>query len=452
MRLAWLLLACRAPVAPVQEGDSGEVEADDGVVRGLTAMRHSHSGSMLTVQWDQPVAGQTRVVALLDGQRLEAPLWPREAGAQRQVFVGLPYDHQGPLWVEVDGVPSAAITVTTAPVPYGVPTATVWTAEDEAMEPGMPWLLLSMDGSTQPDRTFWALIVDRRGRVVWAQEAPADRMFLHPQLTWEGDALLLDHNSFWAVYDEGQGSTVVRQTLDGVVQETIPTPGLHHPFQALPGGAVAWGALEGHGQEERLLIHHPGGTVQELWACSSVPAVADAPDGCISNTLRYDEARGAFLFSFFTLETVFEIDAETGQTRRAFGHLDGAWAFEPADSAFWWQHGVYYTEAGTLLTSARIAPDVDETVVREYRLDEEEQRLVEVWSYGAGEGVYGRVLGEAWRLPGGNTLHNLGEASRLREITPDGRVVWDIGWQRDKWLGRSTPLADLYALLPDQGR
>jgi hypothetical protein len=87
-------------------------------------------------------------------------------------------------------------------------------------------------------------------------------------------------------------------------------------------------------------------------------------------------------------------------------------------------------------------------VVREYAVDEATQTLQEVWSFGTGQGVYGDTLGEAWRLPAGNTLHNYGSEPRVREITPDGVVVWDIVWPDYPHIGRSTPLdlSQLYAL------
>ena len=86
--------------------------------------------------------------------------------------------------------------------------------------------------------------------------------------------------------------------------------------------------------------------------------------------------------------------------------------------------------------------------MREYELDHDAQTLRQLWSFGQGQGIYGDELGEAWRLPGGNTLHNTGTAQRLREITPDGEVVWDVSWTRGSFVGRSEPIEDLYALLP----
>jgi hypothetical protein len=60
-------------------------------------------------------------------------------------------------------------------------------------------------------------------------------------------------------------------------------------------------------------------------------------------------------------------------------------------------------------------------------------------------------MGEAHRLPNGNTLHNTGSDSRLREFAPDGTVVWELDWMgNDVEIGRSTPITDLWALAPSR--
>ena len=86
--------------------------------------------------------------------------------------------------------------------------------------------------------------------------------------------------------------------------------------------------------------------------------------------------------------------------------------------------------------------------MREYRMDESTETLELVWSAGEGEGLRSWNMGEAHRLENGNSLHNLGDGGRLRELRPDGTVVWDLDWGEGYGLGRTTPIADLYALLP----
>jgi hypothetical protein len=153
----------------------------------------------------------------------------------------------------------------------------------------------------------------------------------------------------------------------------------------------------------------------------------------------------------YSHETILEVDLASGQLLRSFGHHSGAWAFDPPGAAFWWQHGAHYTASGNLLTSSHRADGDPELVVREYELDHDAEVLREVWSNGIGDGIEAEYMGEVHRLPGGNTLHNYGSNHRLRENLPDGTVVWDVVWEGKPsgWeLGRTTPLADLYALAP----
>jgi hypothetical protein len=141
------------------------------------------------------------------------------------------------------------------------------------------------------------------------------------------------------------------------------------------------------------------------------------------------------------------IDATSGETLKWFGDLPGAYAFDPPSSQFWWQHGGYLTAAGTFLTSTDRTSSGGETVAREDEIDDANRTLHEVWNFGLGDGLYGFEMGEADRLPSGNTLENYGLLARIREATPEGDVVWDIEWQ-SFGIGRSTPVADLWALMP----
>ena len=246
----------------------------------------------------------------------------------------------------------------------------------------------------------------------------------------------------------GAAATIERVDLTGAVIESVDTPEMHHAFAELPDGTLAWPALNDLLTNEELVLRPPGGDTTVLWSCREFLDAAgpDATGACGSNTLSYDAERNSLLYSSFSLETVVELDATTGETLRYFGHVGPeAWDFEPAESAFWWQHGPHYTSRGTLLVSSKDVDDGGETVLREYALDEEAEALVEIFSFGAGEGVYADTMGEADLTPAGHYLHNYGSQPRLREIDTEGVVVWDVSWTGN-FVGRSTPIEDLYSL------
>ena len=101
--------------------------------------------------------------------------------------------------------------------------------------------------------------VDRQGRAVWARLSEDDRISMHPRLSWDQSAVLIDQNQFWAQFAFTEG-TVEKLTLDGEVVTTWETPGLHHPHQELPDGSLAWGAFLNF-YSEALLIRRPDGSL-----------------------------------------------------------------------------------------------------------------------------------------------------------------------------------------------
>ncbi len=426
---------------------SVEVEAGDleDAVADVVADVHADIGSVVVVTWEQMEAHPGWVeYSFDDGDWWSSPRRDLAAGSQRELLLGIPYGTDVSLRLvnELEDSPltSDQVSITTDSQPAGIPTATVVTAEPALWDPDRPYLLAGAED--------WTVILDRAGRVVWGKKTPAFRITMHPQVSVDGTDLLIDHGSFWAIFDSGNGSKVVRLKIDGTEVETYATKGLHHPFTELGDGSIVWSTMSG--DDETIQRLRPDGQQVQIASCADLLGGFGDKGYCGSNTLRWYEQDDTLLYSLYSHETILEVDIETGQALRLFGHHHGAWSFDPPGSAFWWQHGGHYTSAGTLLTSSYRAQDDTELVVREYELDPDQQILREIWSFGVGKGIEGEYMGEAHRLPGGNTLHNYGSNPRLREVQPDGTVVWDVVWEGGGgWeLGRTTPLSDLYAFAP----
>jgi len=141
---------------------------------------------------------------------------------------------------------------------------------------------------------------------------------------------------------------------------------------------------------------------------------------------------------------VVEIDRQTGELLRQFGRMDDSWRFDPIDSAFDMQHYPNYTRDGTLLVSTHMPREDGQQRAWEYELDDETQTLTVIWGYGEGVDHYARYAGEAQRLDNGHTLINYGTGADLREVTPDGDVVWEVQWAADYNIGHVTLIGDLY--------
>ncbi|MCA9492452.1 MAG: hypothetical protein KC621_21110 [Myxococcales bacterium] len=446
------------PTGPT--GDTSSTEEHTGThgtpvaLDGVAATVDDEIGSLVWVDWTQDQEADVHLEFSVDpGEWRSSPIRALDAGPHRELLLGVPYDADVTWRVVATNTAGEARTADatshTDPLPADFPTLTVHTSDSTGQDVGgAPYVFTTLGPPTLSGAHF-AFLLDRQARVVWSHRAPRNRVSIHSRVARDGRSLYIDHNSFWASFDLGAGSSVVQMTLDGEVVLEFPTPGMHHPFTDLPDGSLAYGKLEGLLGESVALVRRDL-TTQTLWDCQAWLAPIQPGSACQSNTLNHDPATGTFLFSLYTVETIVEIDATTGDTLRWFGHVPSAYAFDPPGSAFWWQHGGHFLPNGHLLTSSDLQdrPAV-ETVAREYEVDTAQRTLREVWNMDVGAGILGGTMGEAVRLPNGNTWHNFGDLARLREVAPDGTLVWDIEWAT-KTIGRSMPVVDLYAMAGDR--
>ena len=194
------------------------------------------------------------------------------------------------------------------PYPDGAPITRVRTDERDDQEPTGVYLW----ASAATRQGFWRVIVDRAGRLVWAQQNEAGEETFYARVAYDGRALLWDSVNFEGGVDD---SRVVRAQIDGAILDPYDVPGHHHAFTELA------------------------------------------------------------------------------------------------------------------------------------------EALVEVWSFGVGDGITAPYMGEPHRLLGGNTLQNYGSTPRARETSSGGEVVWDIEWtdiygQICTLIGRSVLVEDLYDFTP----
>jgi hypothetical protein len=457
MRWIWLVAAgCERPQPPdpapdtpattesaAETGDSGLVPPD-GPISGASYRLHE-IGSLAYVSWTQALPATLRVEYSFDeGVWLSAPERAYPAGPNEQLLVGIPYETVAQ-WriVAEEGVIFRGEPLVTGAYPSELPRAVLTVSEPERQLAEGRWLLTSLNSSDGGwvSGDYWTVLLDRQGRLVWAQRTPGQAWTLFAQLAATGDHILWDEQTKWRSWDDGLASKVHASWLDREI-EVLDTPGLHHAFVQLPDGTLAWGS-KAHGGGEALVQRVPGQAGETvLWTCDE-----DWPVGgywCESNGLFYVPTTDSFLFSFFTNSAILELDRSTGSTSWWAGGTTAGYGFSPPNATFSWQHGLSYTEAGTLLLSSEYGYP-EETWLLEYELDHRDQVLKLVWSNSAG--VRAATGGQAWRLANGNTLHIVGSAGVLREVDADGEDVWRLDFQDDHLLGHGQFVSDLYALV-----
>ncbi|MBX2803108.1 MAG: arylsulfotransferase family protein [Myxococcales bacterium] len=444
--------------------DSGTLEPYDRIGR-LGWHLHPDVGSVVFVTWEQTAPEDVVVEYSFEkGEWLRSPVVAGNAGPNQRVIVGIPYGTQT---TKVDGravglprladyrlvaladgfVVEAEQPIAVAPAPPTLPLPEVQISDERSWLPEGHYVLTSINEEPVgwAGGWYWTVIYDRQGRPVWAHRAPDRNWTLFAQVSQSGDHLLWDEITEWSDFDDGAGSQIHRTYLDDRIS-TVKTPGLHHAFVELPDGTLAWGSKVHGGAEALVALAPDKNKVDVLWTCETDwPGSIDEWGLCQSNGLFYRADTDSFLYSFYTNNSLVEV-SRTGDTLWWAGTVPGGFDFNPPESQFDWQHGVSYTDDGTLLVSSRaLVNDTFTTMLREYQVRPVRRILEEVWSFDAEE--YAITNGDAWRLDNGNTLHTLGSAGVLLEVTQEKTVVWRLDFGGDHLLGRSELVTDLYDLV-----
>ncbi|MFH1463741.1 MAG: hypothetical protein ABIO70_05070 [Pseudomonadota bacterium] len=408
--------------------------------------------TVLRVGWHQERAVESGVLVygVAGEPTMRTPARGLAEGDQEQVLLGLPPETEVVFHFEQEdgghALESEDHTATTGVLPADLPLPALLHADPELVALEAPFLLGSVDAGGWYRGPCWVVILDRAARVVWYHEVPGQRLCLFAQVATDGHHLVLEGTTHY-LYGTELEPIVERLTLAGGVQETVTLPDLGFTFDEIEGGAILYAAeREGF----RLIRREPDGSEAELWDCGTwMLAQGGSLGWCSPNSVVWNPAQGTAFWSMFQADTVVEIELATGALVRQLGQLSGGWAFDPPESVVDFQHYPGFTAAGTILTSTHCLADPGVQYAREWRVDEENQTLVEVWSYGPEVLPYAAYGGEAWRMAGGSTFITYGTAGRVRQITPDGRTAWEITWPTEPnslLVGHFSALHDLYAI------
>jgi Arylsulfotransferase (ASST) len=430
-----------------------------GDISKLAWIPHTTVGSLVYATWTQSAPADLHLeYSFDDGVWMSTPSRRFEAGDNQQVIVGIPYGYTADwrMIIEASGEMIDGEEITTAPWPAALPRPTLTVNDASRQIAGGNYLLTSMnqyDGGWTGG-AYWTIILDRQGRLIWTNRTPGKAWTLFAQVAVTKDRILWDEQTYWSNFiDEGLSSAVHETYLDEEIA-VIPTPGLHHAFIQLPDQTLVWGS-QCHGGGEALVELHPSdplpppplddcpnsGVGSVIWTCT---ADWNAGSSCESNGLFYEESTDSFLYSFYTNSSIVEVDHITGQSLWWAGEENGSYAFIPSNAQFSWQHGISYTDAGTLLVSSEFGSPT-ETWLLEYNVDRAAETLELVWSDNSDSRAF--TNGHAWRLSNGNTLHVVGSAAVVREVTADGEDVWRVEYDDDYLLGAGEFIEDLYTLV-----
>ncbi len=328
--------------------------------------------------------------------------------------------------------------ITTGGLPPGMPNFIASSLIPEQISDA-PYLLTALPGAES-----YLAVIDRLGRVVWYYERDngwQDHSVM--SVAFEADSNEILCGAFTRDEDN-QSSEAITLDLQGGITEVIDIGAAHHSVARLPDGGIAtlqpdqrtwYDPDQGKDMQvigDAIVEYDPDGDTHLIFSTWDwgEPVVHDRfykpksgeGDWSHANALKYDPDSDTYLLSLGNLDTVLQIGAWNGEVVREFGE-DG-YAVEEG-TPFIFQHDPSWTQDGTLLMSSALGDG--HVFAVEYEVDDMDEALREVWSYGKQATFMSVAGGEATRLSNGNTLFNVGYQGVVLEVSPDSEPVWDLG-------------------------
>lgn len=445
-------------------GAGGGDTSGDSYVSDVEIAVHDEVNTILVVTWTQVTAAEEVFLEFTfeEGNVMRSRAKPGTAGEHRDVVLGVPGDTE----VSVRIVSSQGGTEhrtrdymgTTDAVPSGMPEPTVLEYDPTIASPDrfMFGAVEDSDGgcnnqSCYYHTTFWVYIMDRKGRIVWYYADPASNATSSFQrIARDGEYIWIEKRPFGG----GGSRGVLKMTLDWEYSEEIAVPNLSDCIDVTDDGSLLF---DTDANPHLLREMTRDGTFRTIWNCTD--HFGSGALNCYSNTVNWNPLDDTVLMSFPYINTVIEIDRQSGDVVGQYGDASGSYAFSPDTWEFEFQHFANITPQGTLLVSSHMPgysdtedPVAGQHAFMEFTIDRDTETLEALWHYNEGD-EWAMYKGMAIRLPNGNTLGNYGTGGVIREITPDKEsafvVKFDVPNGNDffnKMVGHNVLVDDLYAL------
>jgi Arylsulfotransferase (ASST) len=330
-------------------------------------------------------------------------------------------------------------TIATGPPPNGLPAPTVTTNNASALYGGFlvtGQYSQAMIGSVSGAPAF---ILDKDGTYVWwytvaSSDATGVAMSYDGQYVWINNANVPD------------GMTHVhRVTMDGLGDTDFSTPfmGLSHQVTPLPDGSVAFYTYGSNGCDD-IKIFPAGGTPSS--SATTIVNAQPAHGGtgnCHVNNIQYSPSDDTLIFSDLDNNCLTKI-TKTGTTVWVLnGGVPGGATNWFNDGAIVWQGGEHgFTvlgiddfvifnnnskmPAGSATKWLTAAGDETGSLAIEVKLDLTAKTATETWMYKASPGIANDVLGDAQRLPNGNTMVDFATKGTIQEVDENGNLLQQI--------------------------
>lgn len=410
------------------------------VISDIVAERSPVIETVVTVRWttDSPSLGQ-----VLYGDGSSTPLETEPTTEHSAILLGLPPETAVTYAVAVPNadVVSASAVVTTGILPNDLPALTL------DGEPSAEWIVAPiLGGVTGP------AIIDPRGFFVWFYPDSRGLDVYRARLSRDGTSLI--YNAASVSGDPAEDSVLVRVSLDGTQETTIPVPLLAHDFVELPDGTLAAIAVEYRDVDgapvrgDRIVEVAPDGTQTDRWSAWDCfdPAVDVGTDGEIgwtfANALDYHEDEDAFYLSMRNFSSIVKIDRQSGECEWVLGST--AATITPADGSDVFLHEHQFDVLDASIVVFDNAGAGSSSRVIEYALDPDAGVATEIWSFYPDPAIFTFVLGDVARMDDGDTIIDWAVGGEIDRVNPAGEVEWRLNSALGYAFGFFEAPADLY--------
>ncbi len=296
--------------------------------------------------------------------------------------------------------------------------------------------------------TPYLLILDNRGEPVYYKRlAPGNNLDFKKQ-----------PNGMLTYYDRAANRELVLNSAYEVVETFQAGNGYqidHHDFQLLPNGHALLMIWDYRTVDMSAVVEggDPAATVsglviQELdtsknvlfqWSSWDHFAITDTQVSLTTSSIAYVHGNsveldtdGNILISNRGLDEVTKIDRGTGEVIWRWGGKRNQFTFVGEDGPFYGQHDARRLPNGNItLYDNREGQTPSYSRAVEFALDEAQKLATVVWQHRNVPDTYGAWLGNAQRLPNGNTIIGWGSTTpTLSEVTPEGETAFELtfGW------------------------
>ena len=283
-------------------------------------------------------------------------------------------------------------------------------------------------------------LIDRHGEVLWARaRATGEDDILSTHAIAGPETGQVFFNLYTSLREGGSASSlhqIVESSYLGGLSNTLAAPDLHHDFAVLPDGSLAWLAYDlrdtddGPQRGDKLTERAPDGSLQTVWSSwdhydyETAPQETASASWSHANALRFDEARDEYQIGLRNYGHIVGVDRTTGEINWTFGE-DGDFSLEHGGAFPTQQHHFHLYEDTLVLFDNGPREDLDSNAVA-YALNWKAMSAREIWRFGSDPPLYSYGLGDADRLPNGNTLVTWSSLGQIDEVSPSGDVVWRL--------------------------